>query len=179
MQRTIDPRIQKIGNTVEKHVSYRNRSEERNGHTKAILEHVHGEGRWFFWPGFLVPCRVSGKLFTVMVGGRNNVVPRFAGACDAAGPRGGVRNPKEVVKWIDFTLERLVGGVGRSVRWGSGKLEGHTSARDGGGRSCLRSSGGRDEIPGTGDGAGGGRGGLSRDGGGDDSDSGRHFVDLK
>ena len=71
-----------------------------------------------------------------------------------------------------------MGGVGRSVRWGSGKLDGHTSARDGGGRSCLRSSSGRDKIPRTGDSAGGGGGSLGRDGGGDESD-GRHFVDLK
>ena len=115
----------------------------------------------------------------MVVGGRNNVVPRFTGARDAAGPRGRVRNSEEVVEWIDFTLERLVGGVGRNMWWRSGKLDGHTSAGDNGGRSCLRSGGGGDEIPGTGDGAGGVGGDLSRDGGGDDSDSGRHFVDLK
>jgi len=115
----------------------------------------------------------------MVVGGRNNVVPRLAGACDAAGPRGRVRNPEKVVEWIDFTLERLVGGVGRSMWWRSGKLDGHTSAGDGGGRSCLRSGGGRGEIPGTGNSAGGVGGGLGRDGGGDDLDSGGHFVDLK
>ena len=179
MQRTIDPRIQKIGNTVKKPVSDRNRSEEVIGHTKAILEHVHGKGGWLLWPGFLVPCRVSGELFTMMVWGRDDVVPRFAGTCDTAGPRGRVRNSEEVVEWIDLALERLVRGVGRSLWWRRGKLDGHMSAGDDGGRSCLRSSSGGDEIPGTGDGAGSIGGGLSGDGGGDDSDSGRHFVDLK
>ena len=66
---------------------------------------------------------------------------------------------------------------GKLWRWG-GKVSGHTSAGDGGGRSCLRSSSGRDKIPRTGNSAGGGGGSLGRDGGGDESD-GRHFVDLK
>jgi hypothetical protein len=106
-------------------------------------------------------------------------VPRFVGASDAAGSRGRVRNSEEVIKRIDFTLlEGLVRGMGGSLwRWG-GKFDGHTSTGDDGGRSCLRSSGGWNEIPRAGDGAGGRGGGLSRDGGGDESDS-RHFVDLK
>ena len=116
----------------------------------------------------------------MMGGGRNDIVPRFAGACDAAGPRGGVRNSEEVVEWIDFTLlEGLVRGVGGKLRWRNGKLDGHASAGDDGRRSCLRSRGGGDEIPGTGNGASGVLGSLSRDGGGDDSDGSRHFVDLK
>lgn len=89
-----------------------------------------------------------------------------------------MRNSEEVIKRIDFTLlEGLVRCMGRSLwRW-DGKLDGHTSAGDDGRRSCLRSRVGRDEIPGTGDNAGGG-GGLRRDGGGDVLD-GRHIVDSK
>jgi hypothetical protein len=143
--------------------------------TKPVFEHVHGKGGWLFWPSFLVPRRVSGKLFIRMIGGKGGIVPRFAGACNAAGLRGGVRHSEEVIEWIDFALERLVRGVGGSLWWRSGKLDGHTSAGDGGGRSCLRSSSGGDKIPGAGNSAGGG---LSGDGGGDESD-GRHFVDLK
>ena len=144
--------------------------------TKAVLEHVHGKGGWFFWSGFLVPGRVSGELFTVVVGGRGSIVPRFASASNTAGSSGG--NSEEVIKRIDFILlEGLVRGMGGSLwRW-SGKLDGHTSAGDDGGRSCLGSSGGRDKIPGTGDSAGGTGGGLSEDGGGDESD-GRHFVEF-
>lgn len=107
-------------------------------------------------------------------------MPRFSGASNAAGSRGGVRNSEEVIKRIDLTLlERLVGSVGGCLWQWIGKLDGHTSARDDGGRPCLRTSGGsRDEIPGTGDGAGGAGGGLSGDNGGDESNS-RHFVDLE
>lgn len=68
--------------------------------------------------------------------------------------------------------------MGGSLWRRGGKLNGHTSAGDDGGRYCLRSSSGRDKIPRTGDSAGGARGSLSRDGGGNKS-GGRHFVDLK
>ena len=116
----------------------------------------------------------------MMVGWRNNVVPRFTGAWEAAGARGGVRDSKEVVEWIDFTLvEGLVRGVGGKLWWRSGKLDGYTSAGDNGGRSCLRSGCGGNKIPGTGDDAGVVAGGLSGDGGGDELDGGRHFVDSK
>lgn len=146
--------------------------------TESVLEHVHGEGGWLLRSGFLVPSRVSGELFTVVVGGRDDIVPRFAGTSNTAGSRGGVRNSKEVIEWIDLTLfEGLVRGVGGSLWWRNGKLDGHTSAGDDGGRSCLRSSSGRDKIPRAGDGAGAAREGLSGDGGGDSD--GRHFVDLK
>lgn len=115
----------------------------------------------------------------MLVGGRNNIVPRFAGACDATGPRGGVQNSEEVIERIDFTLlERLMGGVGGNLWWRSGELDGHTSPGDDSGRSRLGSGSGRDEIPGAGNGAGG-LGGLRGDGGGDELDGGRHFVDLK
>ena len=115
----------------------------------------------------------------MVVGGKGSIVPRFASTSNAAGSRGGVRNSKEVVERIDFALlERLVGGVGRCLWWRSGNFDGHTSARDDGGRSCLRSSSGGDEIPRTSDSASGAGGGFSGGGGGDESD-GRHFVDLK
>jgi len=147
--------------------------------TKPILEHVHGKSGWLPRSTFVVPSRVSWEFFTIMVGGQGSIVPRFAGASDAAGPRGGVRNCEEVIKRIDFTLlERLVRGVGGSLRWRSGKLDRHASARDDGGRSCLRSGGGRDKIPRAGDGTGGAGGGLSGDSGGDDSDV-RHPVNWK
>ena len=147
--------------------------------TKPVLEHVHGKGGWFFWSGFLIPPRVGGEVFTVVVGRRGGIMPRSASASNAAGSRGGVRNSKEVAERIDFTLlEGLMRDVGGNLWWRSGKLDGHTGAGDDGGRSCLGSSSGRDKIPRTGDSAGGAGGSLSRDGGGDDSD-GRHFPDLK
>ena len=171
--------IQKIGNTVEDHISRCRRSPNTMRLTKPVLEHVHGEGGWLFGSSFLVPPRVSGEFFAVMVGGKSSIVPRFMGASNAAGSRGRVQNSEEVIKRIDFTLlEGLVRGMGGSLRWWGGKLDGHTSAGDDSRRSCLRSSGGRDKIPRTGDSAGGVRRGLGRDGGGGESD-GRHFEDSE
>jgi len=147
--------------------------------TKPILEHVHGKGGWLLRSTFLIPPGVSWEFFTAVVGGQGSIVPRFTGASNAAGSRGGVRNSEEVIKRIDFTqLERLARDVSRSLRWRSGKLDGHSSAGDDGVRSCLRSGSGRDKIPRAGDGAGGAGGGLSGDSGGDELD-GRHFVDLE
>jgi hypothetical protein len=143
--------------------------------TKPVLEHVHGEGGWFLRPGFLVPSRISGEVFTLVVRRRGDIVPRLTGATKTAGSRGGVRNSEEIVKWVDWALEGLVRGVGGSLWWRSGNLNGHASTGDDGGRSCLRSGGGGDKIPRTGNGAGGAGGGLSGDGGGDDLGGG-HFV---
>ena len=163
----------------EELVSYCIKSAEMMRLTKPVLEHVHGKGGCFLWSGFLVPPRVGGELFTVMVRRRGSIVPRFAGATNVAGSRGGVRNSKEVIERINFTLlEGLMRDVGGGLwRW-SGKVDRHTSAGDNGGRSCLTSSSGRDKIPRAGDSAGGGGRSLSRDGGGNESD-GRHFADLE
>ena len=146
--------------------------------TKPVLEHVHCEGGWFLRPGFLVPSRISREVFTLVVRRRGDIVPRLPGATKTAGPRGGVRNSEEVVKWVDRALKGLVRSVGGSLRWRNGNLDGHASAGDDGRRSCLRSGGGRDKIPRTSNGAGSAGGGLGGDGGGDDVD-GRHFVVLK
>ena len=150
--------------------------------TKPVLEHVHGEGRRLLWSGFLVPSRVSGEVFAVVVGRRGDIVPRLASTSNTAGLRlrGGVRNSEKVTKRIDLSLLKgLVRSVGGSLGWRGGKLDGHASAGDDGGRrSCLRNGGGRDKIPGACDGAGVAGGSLSGDGGGDDSD-GRHFGDVK
>ena len=58
--------------------------------TKPILEHVHGKGGWLLLSGFLIPPRVSRKVFAVVVRRRNDIVPRFAGSCDTTGLRRGV-----------------------------------------------------------------------------------------
>ena len=147
--------------------------------TKPVLEHVHGKGGRFLWSGFLIPPRVGGEFFAVVVGRKGSIVPRFMSAANAAGSRGGVRNSEEVIERIGFALlEGLVRRVGRSLWWRGGKLDRYTRAGDDGGRSCLRNGGGGDKIPRTGDGSGVAGRGLSRDGGGDNSD-GRHCVELE
>jgi len=45
-----------------------------NWEQKPILEHVHGKGGRFLWPGFLVPPGVSREIFPV-VRGRGDITP--------------------------------------------------------------------------------------------------------